>query len=608
MYLDKNSDLIKQVKNLSYKELDNLAVEIREFLLNNVSKTGGHLASNLGAVELTIALQKVFDTTKDRIVFDVGHQSYVHKIITGRKDQFYSLRQHDGLSGFPKRTESIHDAFDSGHSGTSISAAFGYAKARDLKGEDYQCVAVIGDGALTGGVAYEALNAAGDSNTPLIVILNDNEMSINSSTGGMASHLHRLRTSNGYQKFKNGLKGLVKNTPNAYKYLKNIRDMIKSAIIPAGIFEELGFKYFGPIDGHNIKEMVDTLNLAKELKRPVLIHVITKKGKGFIPAEQNPAKYHGIGSFDLSTANSKIQANHESYSDIFGRKLLSLAHSNEKICAISAAMIDATGLNYMQSTYPERVFDAGIAEQHAISFAAGLALNGMRPVVAIYSTFLQRAYDQIVTEVALQNLPVIFAIDRAGVTGRDGETHQGMFDIAFLNAIPNLTILAPKDGPELETMLEYAFTINGPVAIRYPRENSVNLPNTNAEIPQPEILISGNKNAIIAIGSMVREALDAANELGNIDLINLRQIKPIHTEFLSTLKYKKIIVVEDGCLSGGIGEAISNYFAELENAPLVKCLTWPDKFIEHGSISELRNIYKLDSEGIKIACEDYFEK
>ncbi len=616
MFLDKDDiNLIKTIKSSNYKDLDLLAVEIREFLIEKVSKTGGHLASNLGAVELTIALHKVFDSPKDKIIFDVGHQSYVHKIITGRKNQFDSLRQLDGLSGFPKRSESEHDMYDSGHSSTSISAAFGYAKARDLKGEKYNCIAVIGDGALSGGVAYEALNVAGDSKTPLIVILNDNEMSINSSKGGMSKHLHNLRTSAGYQKFKSTVKSKVEDMPKVYKGLQQTRDFVKNVVLKTGIFEELGFKYFGPIDGHDIKILCETLEMVKELNRPVLVHVLTKKGKGFIPAEKNPAKFHGINSFNPNEVSIISVSDPESYSDIFGRKLCSLAEVDSRICAISAAMINATGLDYMQSKFPNRVFDAGIAEQHAVSFAAGLALNGMKPVVAIYSTFLQRAYDQIVSEVALQNLPVVFAIDRAGVTGRDGETHQGNFDISYLNNVPNITLLAPKDGKELESMLEYAISLNGPVAIRYPREKNVDL--SEYEFKQTceiaEQYGDESKYAIIAYGSMTKIALQVADALKskNIDITvyNLKQLKPIQTNFLNTVKAKhtKVLTIEDGCLTAGMGQSIADYLCRDAIHPVVKSLGWPDKFIEHGSIDELRNRYGLNVDSIVKVCEDYFE-
>ena len=616
MFLDKDDiNLIEKIKESNYKELDLLAVEIREFLIDKVSKTGGHLASNLGAVELTIALHKVFDSPKDKIIFDVGHQSYVHKIITGRKDQFDTLRQLDGLSGFPKRSESEHDMFDSGHSSTSISAAFGYAKARDLKGEDYSCVAVIGDGALTGGTAYEALNVAGDSKTPLIVILNDNEMSINSSKGGMAKHLHNLRTSAGYQKFKSSLKSRVEDMPKVYKGLQQTRDFVKNALLQTGIFEELGFKYYGPVDGHDIKSLCETLETAKALNRPVLVHVLTQKGKGFLPAEKNPAKFHGIGSFNPNEVSASSVSDPDSYSEIFGKKLCELAEKDSRICGISAAMINATGLDYMQKSYPNRVFDAGIAEQHAVSFAAGLALNGMKPVVAIYSTFLQRAYDQIVSEVALQNLPVIFAIDRAGVTGRDGETHQGSFDISYLNNVPNLTLLAPKDGKELESLLEYALSLDGPVAIRYPREKNVDLSSFkfNSTCELAEMYASDSDYAIISYGSMTKTALYAAQKLESknikVTVYNLKQLKPIQAKLLNSIKDKhsKILTIEDGCLIGGMGQTISEYFNQFDKHPIVKSLAWPDKFIEHGSIDELRKRYGLDVDSVVKVCEDYFE-
>lgn len=615
-FADNNDNLIDDIKKMSYHDLDLLAVDIREFIIDSVAKTGGHLASNLGVVELTIALHRVFNSPKDKIIFDVGHQSYVHKLITGRKNGFATLRQLDGMSGFPKRSESIHDMYDSGHSGTSISAALGYAKARDLKGENYACIAVLGDGALSGGVAYEALNSAGAENIPLIVVINDNQWSIDAPTGGMSKYLNSLRTSDFYKKFKTGLKNAVENTPVLYYKLEQTRDLIKNAIIPAGMFEELGFKYYGPIDGHDIKELCETLETAREINRPVVVHVITKKGKGFLPAQKNPSKYHGVGPFDPATATTVESTNEDSYSDIFGRELVRLATKDERIVAITAAMRNATGLSYMYERFPDRCFDAGIAEQNAVSFAAGLALNGMRPVVAIYSTFLQRAYDQIVTEVALQNLPVIFAIDRAGVTGRDGETHQGMFDISYLSAIPNMTVLAPTDGTELKEMLEYALTLDGPVAIRYPREDSVDLSSysTGAMDGNAESLVSGSDIAIVAVGSMARETIKAAEILKeqgiSAAVYNLRTIKPLQTGFIDMLaaNYKKIAVAEDGCLNGGAGQQIAQYIAEKKHDTEVLCITWPDKFIEHGSISELRGRYMMDAKGIAARCRKYFEK
>ncbi len=616
MYLDKiDENLIDKIKKMDYDQLDLLAVEIREFLIRSVSETGGHFASNLGAVELTIALHKVFESPKDKIVFDVGHQSYVHKIITGRKDYFSTLRQLDGLSGFPKRSESIHDMYDSGHASTSVSAALGYAKARDLKGEDYSCVAVLGDGALTGGVAYEALNFAGADGTPLIVVLNDNEMSIDSSTGGINKYLQKLRSSNSYLNLKNNIKSALEDSPKLYNKLEQTRDIIKGMIMPTGIFEDLGFKYFGPIDGHNIKDICEALELAKKLKRPVVVHVLTKKGKGFVSAEKNPSKYHGIGKFDPATAGTTEHYNENSYSEIFGKELVRLATKDERIVAISAAMVGSTGLSEMHDRFPDRCIDVGIAEQNAVSFAAGLALNGMKPVVAIYSTFLQRAYDEIITEVALMNLPVVFAIDRAGVTGADGETHQGNFDISYLSSMPNMTVLAPKDGRELSEMLDFALELNAPCAIRYPKENDsdLSLYASGFMDGRAELLGPDGDYALIAAGSMVREALKASDILRESGIscavYNLRCIKPLQKEFLDGLKYKykKIVCVEDGCLSGGAGEMIAAYLSESKQNPPVFCISWPDKFIEHGSISQLRKRYGLDAEGIAESCRTYFE-
>ena len=424
---------LQQLKAMSYDELNQLAAELREDLIESVAQTGGHLASNLGTVELTIALHKVFNSPRDKIVWDVGHQAYVHKMLTGRLTAVSTLRQLDGLSGFPKRRESVHDTFDSGHSGGSVSAAFGYAKARDLEGKDHACIAVIGDGAMTGGVAFEALNAAGSTKTPLIVILNDNAMSISPNVGGLSNHLQKLRTSSRYRRFKAGLKNVFRKRPRALNRMRLFRDAIKYALLPGEFFEELGFKYFGPVDGHNIRELCYFMQAAKELNRPVLIHCITKKGKGFSAAEQNPQKYHGTGSFDPKTATAETVHDPDSWSEIFGKLLTDKASADSRICAVTAAMTEGTGLSVMRDAFPSRVFDAGIAEQHAVSFAAGLALGGYKPVFAVYSTFLQRAYDQVLTEICLQNLPVIFAIDRAGVVGADGETQQGLYDIEYLS-------------------------------------------------------------------------------------------------------------------------------------------------------------------------------
>lgn len=606
----------EQLKNMTFPELEALAEDIRNALIHNISKTGGHLASNLGVVELTIAIEKTFDTPKDKVVWDVGHQTYVHKMLTGRWTDMSTLRQFGGISGFPKRAESEHDMFDAGHSGTSISVALGYAKARDLVDDSYSCVAVIGDGALTGGVAYEALNSAGAEKIPLIVILNDNEMSISKNVGGIARHLQNLRASSSYIDFKRSIKKILASKPKLEKKLERIRDFIKYAIVPAAIFEELGFKYFGPIDGHDTKALISSMEMAKTLKGPVLLHVVTTKGKGYAPAEKHPDKYHGAKPFNPETGLSLFEKKECSYTEIFGEKLVDLATKNEKIVAVTAAMTEGTGLLDMKEKFSERVFDAGIAEQHAVSFAAGLALNGMRPVVSIYSTFLQRAYDQILMEVCLQNLPVLFVLDRAGNSGNDGETHHGQFDLAYLSTMPNMTILAPKDGPELAEMLEYAFTLNTPCAIRYPKGKAVDLSSygRTSMCGRPEVIIPGKDNAIVSVGTMAQVALESASILktGNIEaaVFNIRTAKPLDEQALRKMfkPYSSILTLEDGTINGGIGMRIASALAQSDYPPTVLNLGWPDEFIPHGKISELHKKYGLDSLSVAKKAEAFFEK
>ena len=608
--------LTDDVKRMDTRSLELLAVEIREKLLEDVSKTGGHLASNLGVVELTLAIHRVFDVYRDRVLWDVGHQTYVHKMLTGRWDEMDTLRQLNGISGFPKRMESSSDAFDAGHSGSSVSAAFGYATARDLKGEDYSVVAVIGDGALNCGVSYEALNSAGTSQTPLIVVLNDNEMSINTNVGSVAKHLQQLRTSGRYLEFKEDVKNATRNMPRLQRSLTAARDKVKNAIIHGGIIEQMGFKYYGPIDGHDIDALTDVLYAAKQQKRPVFIHVTTKKGKGFLPAEKNPSKFHGIGPFDPSTAISAPEEPSGSYSDVFGAALAEEAAEDERIVAITAAMMDATGVSVMNQRFPERVFDVSIAEEHAVSFAAGLALGGMRPVVAIYSTFLQRAYDQILTEVCLQNLPVVFALDRSGVTGRDGETHQGSFDIAYLSSMPNMTVLAPKDGPELVAMLQYALNLNGPCAIRYPRGQATDLSEyaLPAGVSRPQLMKDGQYMCILAAGSCVGDALAASDMLEERNIrcavYNLRVLKPLNEAFLEEIfrQYRHIITLEDGDVCEGVGTRIAALAAEKQAGCRIKVMGWPDAFIEHGSTEELKERYGLDPAGIAETAVKWLEE
>jgi len=609
------SDICAALKDMQQGELCELASKIREKLIDSVSKRGGHLASNLGVVELTIALHRVFNSPKDKIVWDVGHQSYVHKMLTGRWEAMDGLRQLGGISGFPKRSESEHDMYDSGHSGTSISAALGYAAARDLSGGDYSCIAVIGDGAITGGVAYEALCGAGSSKTPLIVVLNDNGMSISGNVGGMSRHLVKLRTWKRYIRLKEGVKRRVTGSPRIYRLLEHIRNSIRRAFVPDNVFDGLGFKYYGPVDGHDIDALCKTLEAAKMQHRPVLVHVLTKKGCGFKPAEQNPAKFHGIGSFDPARATSEEVQSAGSWSDVFGQRLNELAAKDRDIVAITAAMLSATGLCAMQKAFPERVFDAAIAEQHAVSFAAGLALGGKKPVAAIYSTFLQRAYDQILVEVCLQNLPVVFAIDRAGLTGPDGETHQGVFDIAYLRSMPNMTLLSPRSAQELREMLSYALALGSPCAVRYPRGSAVS---DNAfkgcGFMEPELIMRGNDVLFISSGSMIAPCFSAAEALKkkglSCGLINLRCLKPLPEDYIiNALRSCKLAVtVEDGVVQGGFGQAISAISAEMSISPRVINLGWPDVFIQHGSPEELAAMYGLDAAGIARRVEGEFEK
>lgn len=602
----------EDLKTMSERDLELLTYEIRDFLIEKVSKTGGHLASNLGVVELTIAMHRVFDSPMDKMVWDVGHQSYVHKILTGRAASFDSLRRLNGISGFPKREESVHDMFDTGHSSNSISAAMGYAAARDLDGDDYSVIAVIGDGALTGGMAYEALNNAGSSQSKMIVILNDNEMSIDKNIGGISQHLSKLRASQAYLDFKKQLKKTLRGIPGVgeglYSGIEHIRDSVKYAIVPGAIFEQLGFKYYGPVDGHNIHDLIEVLSFAKMLEGPVLIHAITKKGKGYRNAENNPGKFHGIGAFDPTTGNVLAESQNLSYSLIFGNKLVQLAGDNPKIVAVSAAMVDATGLGKFAQKYPDRIFDAGIAEAHAVTFAAGLAASGYRPVVAIYSTFLQRAYDQILIDVCMQNLPVIFAIDRAGNVGADGETHHGVFDLSYLTHMPNLTVLAPKDGKELADMLDYALTLGGPCAIRYPKGEAVDC---QTEISNPVIdgtaerLRNGDEVEIFAVGKMVAVGIEVCKKLRSrgieAGLTNVRFVKPFDKAAVLSAadKVKKLVTLEDNVLEGGYGAMVNGLLAE-EGKSAVKVLNigWPDKFIEQGSTAELFEKYGLDPESI----------
>ncbi|SEF82484.1 1-deoxy-D-xylulose-5-phosphate synthase [Caloramator fervidus] len=600
----------KDIKNLSLKELNILAQEIRDFLIEKVSKTGGHLASNLGVVELTLALHKVFDLPKDKIIWDVGHQCYTHKILTGRKDKFDTLRMYGGLSGFTTRKESEYDVFGAGHSSTSISAALGIAKARDLKKEKFNVVAVIGDGALTGGMALEALNDAGVSKTNLIVVLNDNEMSISKNVGSLAMYLSKIRTSPKYLHLRHDIEVLVKKIPalgdNIYKSIEKIKEGVKHLVIPGMLFEELGFTYLGPIDGHNMQNLIDVFQRAKNMEGPILIHVVTKKGKGYLYAEDKPDVYHGVGPFEIETGNSFFKS-YTTYSKVLGEELVDLASKDKRIVAITAAMADGTGLKKFSQIFKDRFFDVGIAEQHAATFAAGLATQGFKPVFAVYSTFLQRAYDQVIHDICLQDLPVVLAIDRAGVVGEDGETHQGVFDISFLRIIPNLVILSPKDIAEFRMMIRWAINYDKPVALRYPRGGDFDvdfMKYDEINLGKWEKLISGKGVCIIATGRLTQNAMLVSNKLkkNGIDatLINARFIKPLDYSMLDEVfnEHDFIFTVEDNYIAGGFGSAILEYAAKRNYKGKIYLCGYPDEFIPHGNIALLYKKYNLDVEGL----------
>ena len=611
MILDKIEDP-KDLKKLNIKEKEILAKEIREEIIDTVSKTGGHLASNLGVVELTIALHSVFNMPEDKIVWDVGHQTYVHKMLTGRKEKISTLRQLNGIAGFPKAKESEYDSFDTGHSSTSISAALGMARARDLQNKDNHVIAVIGDGALTGGMALEALDDAGNSKTRLIVVLNDNEMSISKNVGGISRFLTRIRTKRFYKKSNNFIRKILEKVPVFGPFIihvaRRVKYSIKQLMIPNMFFEDLGFKYLGPVDGHDIERVEWILNLAKKEKEPVVVHIITKKGKGYKPAEENPNRFHATSSFEKETGEPKKEKEKD-YSKVFGDKLVSLAKENEKIVAITAAMADGTGLSEFKNKYPERFFDVGIAEQHALTMAAGMAKEGFIPVVPIYSSFYQRAFDQVIHDICLSNLPVVMCVDRAGIVGQDGETHQGIFDLSFFSIIPNITIMAPKDFKELEQMLEYAINLKAPVVIRYPRgaESKEVKFEKHEEIKQgkAEILKEGKDVTIIAIGRMVEKAIKVANILEqegkSVEIINARFLKPLdkNTIMNSINKAKNVITIEDNILNGGLASHIENLIVENELQEVkLQSYGWKDEFIKHGKVEELEKIYGLDEETI----------
>ena len=602
------------VKALSLDELKQLAEEIRQFLISVISKTGGHLAPNLGVVELSLALHRVFSTPEDKIVFDVGHQSYIHKIVTGRREQFPTLRQYGGLSGFPKRSESEHDAFGTGHSSTSISAALGMAVARDLQGKDYNVVAVIGDGSMTGGMAFEALNNAGTLHKKMIVVLNDNEMSISKNVGAMSEYLYQLRTGETYNKIKHDIEGWLKNMEFGTDVLKSIRRLkgsVKYLMVPTSIFEELGFTYLGPVDGHDLQGLTEVLQAAKKIDGPVLVHVLTKKGKGYKPAEESPNKFHGTGPFEIATGKKIANPNAPiTYTEVFGKTLTELANEDKEIIGITAAMPDGTGMSTFAKAHPERFFDVGIAEQHAVTSAAGAAAAGMKPVAAIYSTFLQRAYDSVLHDICMQKLHVTLCLDRAGLVGDDGYTHHGVFDYAYLRSMPEMTIMAPKDENELRHMLKTAVDYDGPVSVRYPRGSGVgveiNEPMHSLPIGKAEVLREGKDVCLWAIGSMVQSALQVAAKLAeqgiSAGVVNMRFAKPLDKELLlaHAAQYGKIVTLEEGALQGGVGSAVLETLNEAQILQQCRVLTLgiPDEFVLHGDKKLLMKDLGLDVDAI----------
>ncbi len=606
-------DSPQELKKLSPELLPQLAQELREKIIATVSKTGGHLAPSLGTVELTIALHYVFDCPKDKIVWDVGHQAYAHKLLTGRRDRFETLRQFGGLSGFPKRGESPYDAFDTGHSSTSISAALGLAAARCQKKEPSKVIAVIGDGAMTAGLAFEGLNNAGDLNKDLIVILNDNGMSIAPNVGAMSSFFSRQFTRPTMVFLKKQVENLLGSLPaigdDLLTFAKKSQDSLKAFFTPGMLFEALKFTYLGPVKGHRLDHLIETLQNVKNLKGPILVHVLTTKGKGYEPAESDPTGFHGLGRFDPDTGEAKKSVGEvPSYTQVFGDTLVRLAQDDPKVVAITAAMPDGTGLVDFHRHFPDRFYDVGICEQHAITFAAGLALGGMRPVAAIYSTFMQRAYDQVLHDVCLQNLPVVLALDRGGVVGEDGETHQGLFDLSFLRHLPNLTLMAPKDENELRDMLYTAVEHPGPIAVRYPRGKGVGVAfsSTLQRVPigQAEVLREGEDLLILALGASVYPALAAAGKLEahgfSATVVNARFVKPLDENLILTLaaKHGRVLTVEENVLAGGFGSAVLELLSDRGLAVAVKRLGIPDIFVEHGAPAILRQKYGLDADGI----------
>ena len=609
------------IKKLNEQELSVLADEIRTFLIEKISVTGGHLASNLGVVELTMAMHLAFDLPKDRMIWDVGHQAYTHKLLTGRKAGFDDLRKHGGMSGFPKRKESDCDAFDTGHSSTSISAGLGYVEAREILGEHHHVISVIGDGSLTGGMAYEALNNASHLNSNFIIVLNDNNMSISKNVGGMSKYLDSIRTAETYTDLKKGVEHALKKVPVAgesiVEHIRKTKSGIKQLIVPGMFFEDMGITYLGPVDGHDLKKMIKVLREAKRLDRPVLVHVLTKKGKGYLPAEENPSKFHGTGPFEIETGAAITTSDKDSYTDVFSKVICDIGKSNRKVVTITAAMADGTGLSRFAKYFPQRFFDVGIAEEHALTFAAGLAAGGMKPVVALYSSFLQRAYDQAIHDICMQNLPVMIAVDRAGLVGNDGETHQGVFDLSFLSMIPNMTVMAPKNRWELADMVRFCVDYDAPVALRYPRGTAYEgLKEFRAPIEygKSELLYEEESIAILFVGHMSELAESVRTELKDMgyscSLVNARFIKPLDTEMIERLsrEHRLLVTIEENVLSGGYGARVLDYVSK-EKLPVHVCrIGLPDAFIEQGNIDLLRRENGLEKSAIvKKIINEYAE-
>lgn len=608
-YLDRINEA-NDIKNIEPEGYQALAGEIREFIIRSVSERGGHLASNLGVVELTMALHLCLDFPNDKLIWDVGHQAYTHKLLTGRKADFEGLRTFGGMSGFPKHKESPCDAFDTGHSSTSISAALGYARARDLLGEKRTVVAVIGDGSMTGGMAYEALNNVSHLKSNMIIVLNDNKMSISENVGGLPKHLTALRTRESYMDFKIDVEKKLKQIPRVgdtvARSVKRSKDSIRQLLVKGGFFEDFGIKYIGPVDGHDIKEMVRVINALKRLNEPVVMHVVTQKGRGYEPAEQNPSAFHGVGNFDIVTGEL-LGGKAESYTSVFSKAINKLAREHKNVVAVCAAMPDGTGLTSFARRYPKRFFDVGIAEQHAVTFAAGMAAAGMKPFVAIYSSFLQRAYDQIVHDVCIQNLPVVFCVDRAGLVGADGETHQGIFDLSFLSMIPNMTVCAPKNKFELYDMLQFAYQHEGPIAIRYPRGEAYDgYRNRRSPIVygESELLFEGGKIALVAVGSMVKTALEIRKRLAeegtHVTVINARFVCPLDTKRLDWVfdNHDLIVTMEENVLKGGFGEAVADYMVQEKADVKLLHIGVPDVYVEHGGVEQLKKTLRIDADSI----------